>query len=111
MSRRRDKRPMLLEAGRWVGRTCIEVEVQASDGQRVRKEQQQLLEELTQAEKEDGFEAARTLLERRSSTVSAGALARAHLELAERAKRASSLEQVKYHMLQALKVQPRAAQE
>jgi len=28
MSRRRDKRPMLLEAGRWVGRTCIEVEVQ-----------------------------------------------------------------------------------
>lgn len=83
---------------------------EASDGQRVRKEQQQLLEELTQAEKEDGFEAARTLLERRSSTVSAGALARAHLELAERAKRASSLEQVKYHMLQALKVQPRAAQ-
>ena len=83
---------------------------EASDGQRVRKEQQQLLEELTQAEKEEGFDAARTLLERRASTVSQGALARAHLELAERAKRASSLDQVKYHMLQALKAQPRAAQ-
>lgn len=81
-----------------------------SDGQRVRKEQQQLVEELTQLEKEEGFEAAEALLERRAATVGGGALARAHLELAERAKRASSLDQVKYHMLQAIKAQPHVAQ-
>ncbi|CAJ1385642.1 unnamed protein product [Effrenium voratum] len=82
----------------------------AAESQRLRKEQQQVLEELAQTEKEEGFESAAALLERRAANLAPGPLARAHLELAERAKRVSSLQQVKYHMGQALKAQPRASQ-
>ena len=42
---------------------------------------------------EEGFAAACAFLEQRSAGVTGGVLARAHLELAERGKRASSLEQ------------------
>ncbi|CAJ1363044.1 unnamed protein product [Effrenium voratum] len=65
----------------------------AAEGQRLRKEQQQVLEELAQTEKEEGFESAAALLERRAANLAPGPLARAHLELAERAKRVSSLQQ------------------
>eukprot|EP00931_Biecheleriopsis_adriatica_P115000 TRINITY_DN9085_c0_g1_i1.p1 TRINITY_DN9085_c0_g1~~TRINITY_DN9085_c0_g1_i1.p1 ORF type:complete len:781 (-),score=170.88 TRINITY_DN9085_c0_g1_i1:216-2558(-) len=83
---------------------------EAGDAQRQRKEQQQLLDDLAAAEREGGYAAARALFDRRSGSLPPVQLSRAHLELAERAKRGASLAEVKYHLVQALNAQPRAAQ-
>ncbi|CAE7833355.1 unnamed protein product, partial [Symbiodinium microadriaticum] len=77
---------------------------------REREEQQHLIEELAAADKEGGYAAAVQLLERRAPSLAAGPLSRAHLELAERAKRGSSIKQVKRHMALALQAQPKAVQ-
>lgn len=69
-----------------------------------------MIEELAAADKEGGYAAAVQLLERRAPSLAAGPLSRAHLELAERAKRGSSIKQVKRHMALALQAQPKAVQ-
>ena len=51
---------------------------------------------------QEGFAAACAFLEQRSAGVAGGVLARAHLELAERAKRASSLEQAARRVLRVM---------
>jgi len=81
-----------------------------AEHQRQRREQQQILDDITAAEREGGYPAAYAVLERREYELPPKTVSRAHLELAERAKRGAGLQEVKFHLAQALKAQPRAAQ-
>lgn len=81
-----------------------------AENQRQRREQQQILDDITAAEREGGYPAAYAVLERREYELPPKTVSRAHLELAERAKRGAGLQEVKFHLAQALKAQPRAAQ-
>ncbi|CAE8690662.1 unnamed protein product, partial [Polarella glacialis] len=57
-----------------------------------------------------GYAAARAVFDTRSPLFGPGQSSRAHLELAECAKRGADLPQVKYHLGQALQTQPRSVQ-
>mmetsp|Transcript_56941 Transcript_56941/g.144438 ORF Transcript_56941/g.144438 Transcript_56941/m.144438 type:complete len:770 (+) Transcript_56941:77-2386(+) len=85
-------------------------EVVEEDGQKQRRELQLFTEAVTAAEREGGYPAALETFQARSESLPPGQAWRAHLELAECAKRGAALPQVKHHLAQALLAQPRTTQ-
>mmetsp|Transcript_36067 Transcript_36067/g.92941 ORF Transcript_36067/g.92941 Transcript_36067/m.92941 type:complete len:774 (+) Transcript_36067:25-2346(+) len=71
-----------------------------------------LMELITAAEREGGYTAARRIFEEKvqQHRLPPGQLWRAHLELAESAKRGASLANVRHHFAQALHAEPRTVQ-
>eukprot|EP00445_Apocalathium_hangoei_P044272 CAMPEP_0203989864 /NCGR_PEP_ID=MMETSP0360-20130528/8426_1 /ASSEMBLY_ACC=CAM_ASM_000342 /TAXON_ID=268821 /ORGANISM="Scrippsiella Hangoei, Strain SHTV-5" /LENGTH=754 /DNA_ID=CAMNT_0050929851 /DNA_START=106 /DNA_END=2366 /DNA_ORIENTATION=+ len=76
------------------------------DGPRQRRELQVLSDTLGAAEREGGYPSALRAFEASGESLPAAQAWRAHLELAECAKRGAALPQVKYHLAQALLAQP-----